>query len=72
MRCLSIKRELSSNTKIRDIPVWVGTGADSYPDVLSLHITDDDEVILTDGDDYTKVYAIMSLDYYNKVELTQE
>ena len=35
-----------------------------YGKLFSLHITDD-EAIITDIDDYTKIYAIYSLDFYN-------
>ena len=35
--------------------------------VLSLHITET-EVIITDNHDYTKIYAIYSIEYFNAID----
>jgi len=34
-------------------------------EVYSLHITQQHEVIITDNSDYTKIYAVMSLEFAN-------
>ena len=53
---LSIKRELSEETRAQGIA--------HENEVYSLHIKGD-EVIITDYFDYTKIYAIYSLDFWN-------
>lgn len=34
-------------------------------EIYSLHITDHGEAIITDNSDYTKIYAVYSLDFWN-------
>ena len=36
--------------------------------VYSLHITRNREVLITDNNDYTKIYAVYSLDFYKLLE----
>ena len=61
MKDLAIKRELNEETRKQGI---------IYPngEVYSLHITNNGEVIITDFSDYTKIYCVYSLDFYNAVE----
>ena len=59
MKELAIKRNLDEETRKQGV---VGGG-----EVYSLHITDNDEVIITAFDDYTKIYCVYSLDYYNSL-----
>ena len=59
MSTLSIKRALNENTRKQGILI--------DREVLSLHITKNREVIVTDNKDYSKVYAVMSLDFYNRL-----
>lgn len=59
---LKVKRKLNDRTRQQE--VWVAA-PDSKIAVFSLHITDDEEVVITDSCDYKKIYAIYSLDYYN-------
>ena len=37
-------------------------------EVYSLHITKNREAIITDNHDYSKIYAVYSLDFYNLLE----
>lgn len=67
MKELAIKRELNEETRKQGI--WV-RGAEGI-EVFSLHITDHGEVIITDHSDYTKIYSVMSFDYYNLLERSQ-
>lgn len=60
MKELAIKRELNDDTRKQGVLI---NGI-----VYSLHITDHDEVIVTDNEDYSKIYAILSLDFYNGKE----
>lgn len=62
MKELSIRRNLTDAT--RKQAVWVRNG-DVGVDVYSLHITHNKEVIITDNSDYSKIYAIYSLDFFN-------
>ena len=55
MKDLAIKRELSEETRKQGVVI----GGEVY----SLHITND-ELIITDFSDYTKIYEIQSLDYH--------
>ena len=57
MRELAIRRELNEETRKQGIIYRDG-------EVYSLHITDHGEVIITDFSDYTKIYAVYSLDFY--------
>lgn len=60
MKELAIKRELDEETREQGVLID-GT-------VYSLHITDHNEAIITDNEDYSKIYAILSLDFYNGKE----
>lgn len=60
MKELAIKRNLNEETRKQG--VWIPI--DGEIKVFSLHITEDDEVIITDNSDYTKIYSIQSLDFY--------
>lgn len=60
MKELTIKRDLNEDTRKQGVLID-GT-------VYSLHITDHDEVIVTNNEDYSKIYAILSLDFYNGKE----
>ena len=57
---LAIKRALNENTRKQGILI------DRV--LYSLHITKNREVIITDNREYGKVYAVMSLDFYNRME----
>lgn len=59
MNTLSVKRALNDDTRKEGICI----GGEVY----SLHITHNREAIVTDNRDYEKVYAVMSLDFYNKM-----
>lgn len=59
MTQLSVKRALNENTRKQGILI------DHV--VYSLHITKNREAIITDNRDYSKVYAVMSLDFYNQL-----
>lgn len=61
MKELAIKRNLNEETRKQG--VWMPLNGKI--EVFSLHITEDDEVIITDNHDYTKIYSIQSLDFYN-------
>lgn len=54
---LSIKRALNDSTRKQGVFV--------NGEVYSLHITKNREAIITDNRDYSKIYAIHSLDFYN-------
>lgn len=62
MQELAIKRNLNEET--RQGSVWVRMGREI--EVFSLHITHHNEVIITDHSDYTRIYSIESLEFYNK------
>lgn len=64
MKELAIKRELNEETRKQG--VWMPVDGDI--EVFSLHITSDDEVIITDNHDYSKIYCIMSLEYWQARE----
>lgn len=57
MRELLIRRALTDETRKQGI-LLIG-------EVYSLHITQQHEVIITDNSDYTKIYAVMSLEFAN-------
>lgn len=58
MRELAVQRVLNDST--RKQAIWTKSGK-----VYSLHIKNS-EAIVTDNSDYTKIYAIYSLDYFNE------
>ena len=61
---LAIKRALNESTRKQGIYV----GKPGQGEVYSLHITKNREVIITDNKDYSKVYAVYSLDFYQLLE----
>ena len=63
MRDLAINRLLDEETRKQGIVCSDG-------EVYSLHITAE-EVIITDFYDYTKIYSIQSLEFFNMLERTQ-
>ena len=63
MQGLNIQRKLNEETRKQG--VWARENGDIV--VRSLHILDS-EVIITDNSDYTKIYAIYSLDYFNAID----
>lgn len=60
MKELSIRRRLDESTRKEGVLI---NGV-----VYSLHIADD-EVILTDNRDYSKIYQISSLEFFNILNL---
>ena len=64
MKELAIKRALNDNTRKQGIWMLV----DGKMEVFSLHITRNNEVIITDNKDYSKIYSIQSLDFFNMLE----
>ena len=64
MKELAIHRCLSDDTEKQSI--WMPVNGKI--EVFALHITDNDEVIITDHSDYTKIYSIQSLDFYHELE----
>lgn len=65
MNELAIRRALNDSTRKQEIMVGVpGRGGKVY----SLHITKNREAIITDNYDYSKIYAVYSLDFYNLLE----
>ena len=65
MNELAIRRALNESTRKQGIMVGVpGRGGEVY----SLHITKNREVIITDNSDYSKIYAVYSLDFYKLLE----
>jgi hypothetical protein len=56
MRDLAINRQLDDDTRKQGI--WIN-GI-----VYSLHITHNNEVIITDNHDYTIIYQVTSLDFW--------
>ena len=63
MKEIPIKRNLDEETRKQGIVI--------NGEVYSLHITNNDEVIITDNDDYTIIYSIQSLDFYKLLANTQ-
>ncbi len=61
MKELAIKRHLDEETRKQSIVI--------LGEVYSLHISDHDEVIITDYSDYTKIYRIESLEFFNLCEM---
>lgn len=62
MKDLPIKRSLNDDTRKQGILMRNTNGE---TEVYSLHITQKGEVIITDNSDYTKIYAVYSLDFWN-------
>ena len=62
MKDLAIARNLNEETRKHGI--WM-RNANGEVEVYSLHITKQREVIITDHSDFTKIYAIFSLDFWN-------
>ena len=60
MKELTIIRELNEDTRKQDI--WMRI--DGKTMLFTLHITGNDEVIVTDSRDFTKIYSVQSLDFY--------
>lgn len=59
MQELPIKRELDEDTRKQGLLI----GGIVY----SLHITAKNEVIITDNDDYSKIYSIQSFDFFKAI-----
>ncbi len=57
MNELAIKRALNDSTRKEGVLI--------KGELYSLHITHHREAIITDNEDYSKIYAIMTLDLYN-------
>lgn len=57
---LAIQRYLNDNTRKQGVLI----GGEVY----SLHITGNREVIITDNSDYSKIYSVQSLDFFNMLE----
>lgn len=65
MNELAIRRALNESTRKQGIMVGLpGQGGKVY----SLHITKNREVIITDNSDYSKIYSVQSLDFFNLLE----
>lgn len=64
MNELNIRRNLNDDTRRQGICI---SGK-----VYSLHITKNNELIITDNLDYTKIYAVCSLDFYNFIYEDEE
>lgn len=60
MKDLAIKRVLDEETRKQGVCI--------NGEVYSLHITAENEVIVTDFDDYTKIYSIQSLDFFIELD----
>lgn len=63
MQELPIKRALGENTQKQSFWIYV----DGEAKVFALHITSNNEVIITDHSDYTKIYSIQSLEYFSVI-----
>ena len=57
---LAVKRALSDNTLKKGVLI----GGQLY----ALHVTRNREVLITDNTDYSKVYAVLSLELFNIIE----
>ncbi len=64
MKELAIKRELNEETRRES--VWCQMNGTI--ECFSLHITEKKEVILTDHTDYSKIYSIQTLEFYQALE----
>ena len=67
MKDLSINRALDDVTRKQGI--WIAV--DGKIAIFSLHITDQGEIIITDNADYTKIYSIQSIEFFNMLERAQ-
>ncbi len=63
MKDLPIKRNLNEETRKQGVCISLN----GVMTTLSMHITEN-EVIFTDNYDYTKIYAIYSLEYFNAID----
>lgn len=52
-----ISYELSEETRLEDILIW--------GEVYATHITEQKEIAITDRHDYSKIYMITSIQFYN-------
>lgn len=59
MQELPIKRNLDESTRKQGVLI------DNV--LYSLHITHKKEVIITDNNDYSKIYSIQSFDFFTKI-----
>lgn len=64
MKELAIRRELNEETRRES--VWCQMNGTI--ECFSLHITEKKEVILTDHTDYSKIYSIQPLEFYQALE----
>lgn len=53
----TISYDLSEETRLEDAIIW--------GEVYSIHLTEQKEIIIADHSDYSKMYAIMSRQFYN-------
>lgn len=53
----TISYDLSEETRLEDAIIW--------GEVYSIHLTEQKEIIIADYSDYSKMYAIMSRQFYN-------
>lgn len=63
MKELAIKRCLDDETR--------KSGVIINGDIYSLHITGNDEVIITDNNDYSKIYRIETLELYSETQIEE-
>ena len=59
MKELPIRRVLNEDTRKQGVII---NGI-----VYSLHITAENEVVITDNDDYSKIYSIQSFDFFKEI-----
>lgn len=64
MKDLSIKRNLDEETRKQGVVI--------NGDVYSLHVTHNEEVIITDFSDYTKIYCVYSFEFYKAINKRTE
>lgn len=62
MKEIAIRRALNDETRKQGILI--------SEEVYSLHITEKQEVVITDCSDYSVIYAVMSLDFSNTIGFT--
>ena len=60
MQELSIKRDLNEDTRLQEIVV--------LGKVYSLHLSRNNEVVIADTDDYSKIYAIYARDFWDSFD----
>lgn len=68
LKSLPVKRELDEETRKQGVFIRNGDKIDVY----SLHITHNNEVIITDNNDYSKIYSIQDLGFFNMLERADE